>query len=87
MTNQDSAPVVYTREECAEKLKVSVSTVGRLIRSGELYSFRAGRALRVPREALEHFAHQRAYEMTNQPKDMPDFQTWPPTPSIFGEES
>lgn len=44
---------LFTREEAADFLRVHSSTVGKLARSGQLYSVRAGRRMLIPRAALE----------------------------------
>lgn len=83
MSKSDDAPVLYTREEVAKILKVSLSTVGREIRAGRIYSFRVGRGLRVPAAALQRYAEQKAYLSSDKVEDMPDFATYPPTPSLL----
>ena len=50
-----SVPVVMTPEEVAQELRVSTSTVYRLIRTQRLAASRVGRAYRVPREDIETF--------------------------------
>lgn len=46
---------VYTVEEVAKLLKVSVKTVRTLIKEGKIESFRVGVQRRITREALERF--------------------------------
>lgn len=86
MSKLDDTPVLYTREEVAQILKVSLSTVGREIRSGRLYSFRVGRGLRIPADALKRYAEQKAYLSSDLPNERPDFGTYPPTPSLLDGE-
>lgn len=45
----------YTRQEVADILKISLSTVGILIREKRIFSVRAGRAIRVPAYAVEDY--------------------------------
>jgi putative molybdopterin biosynthesis protein len=46
---------VYTLEEVAERLKVSLSTVRRLVREEKIRTSRVGRQLRVTESALMEF--------------------------------
>lgn len=48
-------PAVLTVDEAADLLRVDRRSVYGLIRSGDLHAVRVGRALRVPRWAIEHF--------------------------------
>ncbi len=47
--------MVYTLEEVAEILKISVSTVRNLIDRGELKAFKAGNQWRVRKEDLDAY--------------------------------
>lgn len=47
--------MVYTLEEVADILKVSVSTVRRLIKEGQLKTVRVRTQLRVTKEELDRF--------------------------------
>lgn len=49
------AIMVYTLEEVADILKVSVSTVRRLIKEGQLKTVRVRTQLRVTKEELDRF--------------------------------
>jgi excisionase family DNA binding protein len=44
---------VFTIEEVAEILKVSVDTIRRMIKSGELEAFKVHRQYRIRKEVLE----------------------------------
>jgi len=55
----DAGPTCYDMRDVATRLKMDVSHVYKLAKRGELVSFRHGRAVRVRREDLEHFMHQR----------------------------
>ena len=45
---------LYTREEAAKFLRVSTSTVDRLIKSGKLKARKVGRQVRMTRSDLEN---------------------------------
>ena len=46
---------VYTKQQIAEKLSVSVATVNRLIQSGALESVRIRRCVRISNESFSNF--------------------------------
>lgn len=50
---------VFTRNEVADRLKVSLSTVGMLIKSNQIYSVKVGNTYRVPDWALEDYINGR----------------------------
>jgi excisionase family DNA binding protein len=52
--------MVYTVEEVAKLLKVSVATVRRLIKIGELEAFPVGNQYRITQEALNNYMSRRA---------------------------
>jgi len=54
----DDLPVVLTVEEAAAVLRLKRSTTYELIRQGQIPSFRVGRFIRVPRDALFRMAQQ-----------------------------
>jgi len=47
---------LYTLEEAAEVLKVSVRTLGEWLRKGKIRGVKLGRAWRIPESALEEIA-------------------------------
>lgn len=49
---------VYTVQEVAEILKVSDSSINRLIRAGKLDCFKIGTATRITDEAIKKFIEQ-----------------------------
>jgi excisionase family DNA binding protein len=55
-----------TAEEIAAKLRVDISTVRRMIRSGVLPSIRVGRQYRVLRTAYEQFLKNREVQPGDQ---------------------
>ena len=73
---------VFTRNEVADRLKVSLSTVGILIKSGQIYSVKVGNTYRVPDWALEDYINGRP---SRRPGDRmaQDDGTIPTTPSLL----
>ncbi len=57
---------VFTIEEVAEILKVSVDTIRRMIKSGELEAFKVHRQYRIRKEVLERMMRAEPSEV--QPK-------------------
>jgi excisionase family DNA binding protein len=55
---------LYTLEEVAEHLKVSLQTVRRLVRANRLKTIRVGRQHRVTADALREFLRQSSQEGT-----------------------
>lgn len=53
--NDRDMPPYYTSEEIALKLRVTVATVRRYVRAGQLEAVRLGREYRISREAFEKF--------------------------------
>jgi excisionase family DNA binding protein len=52
------APRLLTRQQAAELLQLSISTISRLLKSGELVAHRLGRQWRIPVESVEAFLNQ-----------------------------
>jgi len=52
MGNHVQAPMLLTREEVAEQLKLSLPTIDRLRRRKELASVKLGRAVRIPTDSV-----------------------------------
>lgn len=73
---------VFTRNEVAERLKVSLSTVGMLITSGQIYSVKVGNTYRVPDWALEDYINGRPSRRSGDPMRQDD-GTLPTTPSLL----
>jgi excisionase family DNA binding protein len=48
----------YTIEEVAKILKVSAATVRKLIKSGEIETFRVGSQIRITQEALDKYVQR-----------------------------
>lgn len=52
------APEYLTAREVAERLRVSVMTVHRLVERGDLRAIRVGNQLRIPRDSYEAYTAQ-----------------------------
>ena len=57
---------LYTLEEVAEHLKVSLQTVRRLVRANRLKTIRVGRQQRVTADALREFLRQSSQKGTTE---------------------
>ena len=58
---------VFTIEEVADILKVSVDTIRRMIKNGELEAFKVHRQYRIRKEVLERIMHaEQSQEQTKQ---------------------
>lgn len=51
-------PLMYPAEEAAEKLRLGLSTVRALIKSGELRSVKIGHLRRIPADALHEYVQR-----------------------------
>lgn len=76
---------LLTRSEAADVLRVSLTTMSRIIGSGRLPHLRIGRAVRIPREALDAYVRGEYDDTLGDPLNRPEVGTWPPTPSLLGE--
>lgn len=74
--------VLYSRVEAAAILRVSLSTIGREIRAGNIKTFRAGRSIRITEASLQAYMNGETPE-TPAPEGREDSSTFPPTPSLF----
>ena len=52
-------PYTYTRQQVCERLQISLPTLERLIRRGELPVVKVGRRVLIRRQTLEAFLRQR----------------------------
>jgi excisionase family DNA binding protein len=57
-TTQTIEPVLLTPREVMSLLNISRTTFFKLIAAGELKSVRIGRAVRIPREAVDDFVRK-----------------------------
>lgn len=79
-------PELLTRPEAAELLRVSQTTVSRLISAGQLGSVKVGRQIRISRDAIDRYLAGSAPERQNvNPLRDPDMGTWPPTESLLSQ--
>lgn len=75
----------YTRNEVADMLKVSLSTVGNLITSGQLFAVRIGSMYRVPDYAVQDFLAGRPPRGRDGDPLTHDDAVLPTTPSLLAE--
>lgn len=76
-----TSKALLTRQEAADRLRISLTKMSGLITAGEIYVVRMDRKVLVPEESLDAFVRgERPY---SRPEDQPNADTWPPTPSIF----
>lgn len=77
---------MLTRQQVADELQLSLSTVGIMVRTGELHSVQVRGMYRIPRESLDAYlrGEPSPYALTGE--QAPDTTTWPPTPSMLGED-
>lgn len=81
-----SGPQLYSRQEAADRLSVSLSTLTRMCAAGHLQTVRIGRSVRIPRDSVVAYiqgAPARPHDA--RAADAPSLSTWPPTPSLLGE--
>ena len=59
-TERHEAPLLLRAEEAAKLLSLGRTTIFQMMASGELPCVRVGRAVRVPRTALERWVRERS---------------------------
>ena len=80
----EEAPDLLTRQEAAELLRVSLTTLTRLTKAGQLGSIKVGRQVRIPRTAIDRYLDGSAPERGPvDPLRDPELSTWPPTESLL----
>lgn len=80
----EEAPDLLTRQEAAELLRVSLTTLTRLTKAGQLGYVKVGRQVRIPRPALDRYLSGSAPERGPvDPLVDPELSTWPPTESLL----
>ena len=74
-----------TREEAADRLRVSITTIARLLHDGELRGIRIGKSIRIRTEDLDRMIA--GLPPLPVPADLAaeDEGTWPPTPSLLAQ--
>lgn len=79
-------PELMTLGEVAGRLRVSRSTVGRMIAAGDVRTVRVARTLRVPTVDVDRvIAGLPPLKPPRDPLAAENEETWPPTPSMLGE--
>lgn len=79
-------PELMTLGEVAARLRVSRSTVSRMIAAGDVRTVRVARTLRVPTVDVDRVvAGLPPLEPPRDPLAAESEDTWPPTPSMLGE--
>lgn len=82
----DTLRPMLTRQQVADHLHLSLSTVGIMLRTGELHSVQIRGQYRVPRESLDAYLRGEPSPYAGSGIHAPDTDTWPPTPSMLGED-
>lgn len=85
MTTSMTSRNLLTRDEVAERLRCSITTVSRMLSSGELYSVRIQRRVLIPEEALDAWVRGEKI-VADDPMRQPEAGTWPPTGSLLDSE-
>lgn len=73
---------VYTRDEAAEFLRLSIRWLDQLVQRGDVYAVRSGKRLLFPRAALTAYLRGERFDPTGG-LDGDDTASWPATPSMF----
>lgn len=82
MDKRYSSANLLTREEAADRLKVSLTTMSKIITDGDIFVLRFKRAVRIPEEALDDYVNGIRPDQGD-PLAEPDAGTWPPTESLL----
>ena len=82
MAKRYSSANLLTREEAADRLKVSLTTMSKIITDGDIFVLRFKRAVRIPEEALDDYVNGVRPDHGD-PMTEPDAGTWPPTESML----
>lgn len=81
-TTRYTAQNLLTRQEAAKTLRISLTTMTRLIASGKLFHLRMDRRVLIPAEALDDYVNGIEPPATDD-LGTPNASTWPPTGSLF----
>lgn len=87
MNTRYSSNELLTRQEAADRLKVSLTTMSAIIKAGEIYVLRFKRQVRIPVEALDDYVNGVMPTGAGDPLKAPDGGTYPPTESLLGQVS
>jgi len=60
--------MIYTRQEAAEQLQVSLSTLDKFLKSGKIKAFRVGRQIRITEQALKDFLDDHILKFDGKPQ-------------------
>lgn len=77
-----NTPKTYTRQQVADILNVSLSSVGLLVTSKRIFHIRVGKNVRIPQHALDDYLAGRAPVWPESPM-VADDGSAQPTPSLF----
>lgn len=58
----------YTRKETADQLKISLSTLDKLINTGQIMSFKVGGQIRISEQAIKDFLSANVLRFDLKPK-------------------
>lgn len=83
METRYSSENLLTRQEAADRLKVSLTTMSTILKSGDLFYFRFRREVRIPVEALDDYINGVRPPGKDNPLAAPDGATYPPTESML----
>lgn len=86
MNTRYSSKNILTRQEAADRLKISLTTMSKLLKENRIYHLRFQREVRIPEEALDDYVNGRGPKPADDPMTAPDLGTWPSTPSMLGAE-
>lgn len=81
-TSGMETPKTYTRNQVADILNVSLSTVGLLVNSKRIFHIRVGKNIRIPQAALDDYLAGRPAKWPESPIEAEDGSEYP-TPSVF----
>ena len=60
--------MIYTRQEAAEQLQISLSTLDKFLKSGKIKAFRVGRQIRITEQALQDFLDDHILKFDGKPQ-------------------
>jgi excisionase family DNA binding protein len=60
--------MIYTRQEAADQLQISLSTLDKFLKSGKIKAFRVGRQIRITEQALQDFLDDHILKFDGKPQ-------------------